>query len=83
MRVCAHTHTPLSLSHYQLEFHPVSHPSVQMVRKAASMLSLFLSLPLHALYSSFKKKKEEKKKLQLLSTEAKHRRDTDRMLGGF
>lgn len=37
-----HTHTPLSLSHYQLAFHPVSHPSVQMVRKAAPMLSLFL-----------------------------------------
>lgn len=42
--VDARTHTPLSLSHYQLAFHPVSHPSVQMVRKAASMLSLSLLL---------------------------------------
>lgn len=32
-----HTHTPLS--HYQLAFHPLSHPSVQMVLKAALSLS--------------------------------------------
>lgn len=49
------THTPLSLSHYQLAFHPVSHPSVQMVRKAASMLSLFLP-PCYTLSFGGKKK---------------------------
>lgn len=57
---CWHrTHTPLSLSHYQLAFHPVSHPSVQMVRKAASVLSLSLILP--SLYTlSFGEKKKKK-----------------------
>lgn len=56
---CWHrTHTPLSLSHYQLAFHPVNHPSVQMVRKAASVLSLSLILPsLYTLSFGEKKKK--------------------------
>lgn len=72
-----HTHTPLSLSHYQLAFHPVSHPSVQMVRKAAPMLSLFLP-PCYT--HSFG---GGKKRLCQQATEAKQGRDTDWMSGGF
>lgn len=82
--VCAliqtHTHTPLSLSHYQLAFHPVSHPSVQMVRKAASMLSLFLS-PCYT--HSFGGGKKINKRLCQRVAEAKQGRDTDWMSGGF
>lgn len=54
--VYSDTHTSLSLSHYQLAFHPVSHPSVQMVRKAASILSsLSLSRLRHSLLEKKKK----------------------------
>lgn len=52
MSVCVliqdtHTHTHTPLSHYQLAFHPLSHPSVQMVLKAAlSLARSFLYTPL-------------------------------------
>lgn len=55
------THSPLSLSHYQLAFHPVSHPSVQMVRKAASVFLRYHSpFSLHTLLWRRKKKKKKK-----------------------
>ena len=44
----------VSLSHYQLAFHPVSHPSVQMVREAASVLALSSST--HIFFLGRKKK---------------------------
>lgn len=71
------THTPLSLSHYQLAFHPVSHPSVQMVRKAASVLPLYRSpFSLHILLWR-KKKGYASDRLE------PNGRDTDWMSGGF
>lgn len=58
MCVCVliqNTHSPLS--HYQLAFHPLSHPSVQMVLKAAPSLPPSL---LSTLLEKIKNKREKK-----------------------